>query len=605
LYLSKIEIQNFRSIKDLTINLQQGLNVFVGRNNVGKTTIMHAIRHALGPSSSQGDTIWLDKDDFYKEASSVDRTESISITLTFEGLSEEQRTTFYEICEFDLADMAKTKAIIRFNASMPQKKKLSTRRTGGPLAPDMSEVPQKILESIPITFLPALRDAEAALAPGYKNRLALLLKEKIERDPTKPNDRIVHIYTDANDQLKADPLIAEVVNKINDITKEISGVDYKSSDISVAEADLSKILRTLQVLMNAEPISSLRMNGLGLNNLLYISVVLQHLEAISNDECPLLLVEEPEAHLHPQLTVLLSSYLSNKLPGDKVPQTLVTTHSPILVTSVPISKMHILFHNDSQVQCSSLSTASLSEPENRQLQRMMDITRSTLYFARGAILVEGISECLLLPTLARRLGHDLENLQISIIPICGVSFGIFDKVLKPQALGIPVAIISDSDPEVIRTKDATWESDMPTTKADGTLQISDRTQKLISTFSSRDCAIVKVSELTLEYDLAKAGNNNALVMAEAWEACFDGTPRTFSKSKLASLTTKEEKALAAWRGICRADNTGSKADLAHNLTALLLEMKDDKSGWKYDFSVPDYIKQAIEFVVQKLTPAVQ
>ena len=134
MYLSIVEIRNFRSLKELRVEFQPGLNVVVGRNNTGKTNLLHAIRHALGPSAARGDAPWLEKDDFYKE-SPEDETEcTISVTLTFAGLSEAQRSHFFEIVDFDLADTTKSKAIIRFEASWPKnKRQASIKRTGGPI----------------------------------------------------------------------------------------------------------------------------------------------------------------------------------------------------------------------------------------------------------------------------------------------------------------------------------------------------------------------------------------------------------------------------------------------------------------------------------------
>ena len=80
MYLSIVEIKNFRSFETLRIELQSGLNVLVGRNNTGKTNLLQAIRHAVGPSASRGDALWLDRDDFYK-ASAIDATER-TITIT-------------------------------------------------------------------------------------------------------------------------------------------------------------------------------------------------------------------------------------------------------------------------------------------------------------------------------------------------------------------------------------------------------------------------------------------------------------------------------------------------------------------------------------------
>jgi len=595
MYLSKLSILNFRSIREMDINLQDGLNVLVGRNNTGKSSILDAIRLAIGPSEARSEALWLDEDDFYKESSSTDRSEFLSVTMEFKGLSQTQRTTFFEIVDFDLANEENSRAILKFEASWPKNKRhASIKRTGGPEAPEMPEIPHRILENIPITYLPALRDAEAALAPGYKSRLATLLRDMSKKSDEAASTRFEGLFKTANDAVSADALVQKVTTSIRTITGEIAGSDAKASSIKTTEQDFLKILRTLQVQMDDTPVSSLSANGLGLNNLLYIAVVLQHLQAIADEECPILLVEEPEAHLHPQLTLTLSEYLSKTLPANKAPQTLITTHSPTLVTSVPLDRIHALFKSLAGVTCNSLSSASLEPKESRMFQRMMDITRSVLYFAKGAILVEGVSESLLIPVFAKRLGYNLTKLQISVIPICGVAFEVFQKILKPDALGIPATIISDADPSV--TKGTTWESDT----FDASKTPSDRTKKLLQVFSGNPIVNVFHSEVTLEYDLGKAGSNNANIMAQAWESGFVGTPQTFNTSKLTNCTTPEEKAMALWRGVCRADHCGSKADLAHQLSDLLAERNQDGT-WKYDFEVPAYIKDALRYVTDAVS----
>ncbi len=602
MYLSNIDIKNFRSLRELRLDLQPGFNALVGRNNTGKTNLLEAIRHALGPAASRGDSLWLERDDFYRAAATVDHEPTMSITLTFSGLSEGQRAHFYEIIEFDLANLHNSKAIVRFEASWPKgKKQASIKRTGGPVTAEPPEVPTKLLESLPITFLPALRDAEAALAPGYRSRLALLLRDMAERAGPTTKDGILQIFAQANNDLLALSLVSTTATSLSTRTEKIAGSDHAPSTISAADADFEKILRTLHVRMKDAPIGALSANGLGFNNLLYIAVVLEHLKQDSVDECPLLLVEEPEAHLHPQLTMLLAEYLAKTTPGASAPQTLVTTHSPTLAASVPPSRVHVLFTDQPARKpcCNSLAKAGMNDKEQGELQRMMDVTRATLYFAKAAILVEGISESLLIPVLAARMGHDLAREHISVVPICGVAFETFKKMLNPDALGIPVAIVSDADPKV--TRGNSWEADIA--EVDGaSFKLCDRMNKLLGLFNVHPSVKVFHSKLTLEYDLAEAGDENAAVMAAAWESCFVGAPGTFNATRVANAgASKADKALATWRGICRAEHSGSKAEFAHRLSATLAE-KNAGGQPVIAFEIPPYIKAAIEHVIASLNP---
>jgi putative ATP-dependent endonuclease of OLD family len=600
MHLASVEIKNFRSLKSLSLEFAPGLNVLVGRNNTGKTNLFHAIRHALGPSASRGDSLWLERDDFYRRSPTEDHESMLSVTLTFAELSDAQRAHFFEIVNFDLANLDNSTAIVRFEASWPKgKKQASIKRTGGPIAVEPPEVPTELLKSLPITFLPALRDADASLAPGYKSRLALLLKDLLDRQGDQEKEKFLRIFAVANRRLERRPVVRDVRESLQVSTKRLAGTDHVDSSVTAADMELDRILRSLQVQMVGSPIGALDANGLGYNNLLYMAVVLEHLKQDPADEFPMLLVEEPEAHLHPQLTMLLADYLATTTPGASAPQTLVTTHSPTLAASVPPHRVHVLFTDPctSLPRCNSVSKSGMDDKQQAELQRMMDITRATLYFAKGAILVEGISESLLIPSLAKRLGHDLMREHISVIPICGVAFETFKKLLDPSALGIPVAIITDADPPVPRkTK---WEDEEP--EMDGAaFKVCDRTRKLLSIFSGHQTVRVKHAKLTLEYDLAEAGDSNAAIMAEAWEACYQRTPGTFTVARVTQAgSNRHDKALAAWRGICRADPSVSKAEFAHRLAAKLIG--EDGSGQSpLNFVTPNYIKEAIKHVVNSL-----
>jgi putative ATP-dependent endonuclease of OLD family len=605
MYLSLLEIKNFRSFETLKVDLQPGLNVLVGRNNTGKTNLLQAIRHAIGPSASRGDALWLDRDDFYRTSATDTAERTIVITLTFTALTEAQRAYFYEIVDFDLADLKKSKAIIRFEASWPKgKRQASIKRTGGAVVAEAPEVPTKLLESLPITFLPALRNAEASLAPGHRSRLAALLYDMAERKGGTVKQDVENIYTKANLELEGQKLINDTKSSLQTTTKELAGTDYSPSAIKAAEVEFEKILRSLQVQMDGTPIGALDANGLGYNNLLYMAVVLEHLKSPDLDECPLFLVEEPEAHLHPQLTMLLADYLAHKTPGATVPQTIVTTHSPTLAASVPPNRIRLLFfdHSNSKSMCNSLANANMDEREQGDIQRMMDVTRATLYFAKGAILVEGISEALLLPELARRLGHDLAKLHISVIPICGVAFETFKKLLNPAALGIPIAVVTDADPPVDQGN--SWSAHTPA-KEGSTFKLSGRTTKLLNVFSAHPTVRVFHSQVTLEYDLAQAGDDNAAVMATIWEECFIGAPQTFNLAKVtAAGDDRQAKAITTWRGICRADHGGSKGEFAQRLAWKLAE-KDPNGQLKLSFDVPAYLADAVAYVVASCDQAVK
>ena len=591
MYISRVAIENFRSLRKTTVELRPGLNVVVGRNNVGKSNLVDAIRHALGPTTAAGDLPRLEKSDFFH----VDgQPQPIRVEISFAALTEEDRTSFFEMLVPNLADLSKSSARLLFEAAWTERGRADSRRSCGPATADRSAVPGELLEALPVTFLPALRDAQAALTPGYRNRLARLL-ESLGSDEEK--GAIVGIFKSANESLEKEGLIKETQDSIRASAKRLSGTDFSAPSIRAAPPDVTRVLRSLHLTLDDDPVDDVASSGLGYQNILYIATVLAHLATVRGGDCPLLVVEEPEAHVHPQLLVLLGESLSDKQPGQGVPQTLVTTHSPTFAANVAPEQV-IVMQYDARAgsSCRAVARAGLEEGEGRALQRMMDITRSSLYFAKGAILVEGISEALLLPVFAKRLGYDLKKLHISVIPICGVAFGTLSKLLRDDVLGVPVAIVSDGDPPVTYpdTAEKNWREALPEAE-DGLFLVSGRTTALIEEFAGHECVAVCRSKVTLEYDLASAGPQNPLLMVEVWESLFAGTPRTLNTKMLETLSDHDERVLAVWRGVCIAKTQGSKADFAHRLAD---ELDPDRNPASV-FPVPEYIKSAIEFVAAR------
>ncbi|MFN8091063.1 MAG: AAA family ATPase [Vicinamibacteria bacterium] len=607
MHLSRIVLTGFRSFAHLQADFQPGLNVLVGRNNTGKTNLLHGIRAALGPAASRGDAFWLDRDDFHVPGPGKPPLDEFSITLTFSDLSASQRSQFFEIVEFDLQNVATSTATLRMKVTWSATRRQAiVSRTGGSGNVDSPELPQGLLASLPVTFLPALRDAEAALAPGQRSRLATMLRDladRRERSGKADRDEILKIFHAANRAVEQQSLVRDTRDSLVKTTRDLAGTDHLPTTIAASDQDFERILRTLRVQMDGAALEGLDANGLGYNNLLYMAVVLEHLKSPEPDSSPLLLVEEPEAHLHPQLTTLLAHYLAETTPGNNTPQTFVTTHSPTMAASVQPTQIHVLYTNDIGVtECRGLAQAGMADGERRALQRMMDLTRATLYFAKGALLVEGISEALLLPVLAQRLDppRDLRAEHISVVPIGGVAFETFKKLLGSGVLDIPVAIVTDADPPVTN-RDQGWKSHSP--EVDGTrFKLCDRTERLLTSFAHSKSVRVFHSRVTLEFDLAEAHVDNANTMAEAWTRCFQGTPDTFNHGVVAAAgEDASARALAAWRGICRANATAGKAAFAHHLADYLLER--DSADMQPAFVVPAYIREAIEFVYGALHPS--
>lgn len=217
----------------------------------------------------------------------------------------------------------------------------------------------------------------------------------------------------------------------------------------------------------------------------------------------------------------------------------------------------------------AMAECSLDSEERKKLQRYLDVTKAQLFFAKGVILVEGISEALLLPHLAGIAGHSLDASGISVVNVQGLSFKPFAKLFNDGTYLIPAAILTDADrvdPD---------DEDSNTSKAAAALkQLEGGTLRV---FTARN---------GFEWDLAEAGN--AERMAQEYQHLRPVVgKRTYKAVKQAGNGSEKAHAFRSngWRD-------RDKAPFAQRLAVSLAE----DSKW---FNVPEYIKLALNHVARK------
>lgn len=132
MYLHRVAIKNFRSIKDLNVHLSPGLNVIVGENNIGKSSIIDAIRLAMGQWGATGnDSFWLDKDDFFRSGFN-EYEKQIRIDLFFSNLLPEDMGLFVEALNYNVASPDKSTISIHYEANWnDESNRASIKRWGG------------------------------------------------------------------------------------------------------------------------------------------------------------------------------------------------------------------------------------------------------------------------------------------------------------------------------------------------------------------------------------------------------------------------------------------------------------------------------------------
>lgn len=396
-----------------------------------------------------------------------------------------------------------------------------------------------------------------------------------------------------------------VLDRIVNLEQERAVVDLASLQdddrAQLPEPVFASLLEHIQGAFGVEQ------NGLGYNNLIYMGVVLGDLVERYQEQpysYNALIIEEPEAHLHPQLQVLVYSFLdqtSRAAGGTPKVQVFVTSHSPTLASRADLDSLLVLYRGHTGgVGATSISRCPLSPTEKLDLKRYIDVTRSQLFFAKAVLLVEGISEALILPPLALRAGLRIDQSSIEVVPVSGVSFGPFAKLFNSedanQRLDLPCAIVTDDDR-------CTGKGNPDKLKDEDTLQ--DRGVKLARGQASPRCENVKAlaggrlgvwtASRTLEVELGRIAANLPLII-EALRGL--GHPKIAGELERDVATVQTE-----WeRGALVLDSLASfKADVAQRLAALLYETEGE--GFKHAFELPPYLHEALKHIMLPAPPA--
>ncbi|HEM7880100.1 TPA: AAA family ATPase [Burkholderia contaminans] len=604
MHLSKLVIRNFRKLKYAELSFQAGLNVLVGGNNVGKTAVVDALRALLAGHDEPYPR--LGEEDVHRPHGGTPSGD-IVFEYVFSGLSLDDEADFLAALVPGAAGGLEAHIKIRYSDA-DKAGRLRAKRWCGEhedvgLTADM-------MENLRGVYLPPLRDASQGLKPGRTSQLARLLQ--LLADETGI-DGINKALQELDGKLKAHLPIVNTHEAINTRHKTMLGPQLAQLlEVGLSASDFKSLKSRLSLLVNAFEIEQ---NGLGFNNLIYMAVVLSELTK-NPDSCYRgLIVEEPEAHLHPQLQAVLLQYLQSiqAVEGEKPVQLFVTSHSPNFASIADLNSLVCLVDTGTAVETFLPRSVVFEKGKREKLERYLDVTRAELFFARRVIFVEGAAELMMVNALAKRIGCDLRQHGVSLISVEGLNFDSFLPLFGDKALKIPVAILTDADPvppeaEPLVAAAAVAMGGTPLSSPAGpaadesidegedddpepmypapgdVITVSANTAKM----KGREDTHVKVFHglKTFEYDLALESDNRTAML----KALAELHPR-IAKSLIATIDAEVGDAAKAKALFCgmfeRPKNNVQKGSFAQSLA---LVISDDKVA----FTVPAYIQAAIQ-----------
>lgn len=625
MYISQLSIKNYRNFGDSKFSIPfKTFTAIIGENNVGKSNLIDCIGLILSQDITMFKKRFLDTDDINSKTKEKFKKSIVDI-LEFDVI-DESKVKFPEVKveiildELDENQLAVvgdwffektfTKAKLTYwfkprsgfkKQDWIEKQLLNLKRilSEGKIKKEelynLVEFPIEqyeyvifggnnptnkcdpfFLKMLKLEVLDALRDAKKELVASGENKLLYrILNKNYESDFIE----VQTLLSDLNAKLKEN-------KKLDSIKKELSTYldrfslsnpsEVNSIDFNFSSPEVNEILKKLSIIYGENPVSIER-NGLGKNNLLFISLVLSHLASQTDEKTKLVFrvigIEEPEAHLHPHLQTHLAKNLSKVIDIEgkedlkKNTQIVVTSHSTNITTSIDLNNLVILYRDKEEIKyhyiLDGFSDKKVGRNHIRYLKKFLDATNSSMFYARRLILVEGISEQILVPLFFEMYyKKTLESVGANIINVNGVAFKHFLEIVK-NGYFIKCGVLTD--------KDAGKKTEK-------------RAEKLLEHYKvNNDVIAIEVNDDTFEKELIRfnsEGKGRELLL------------RTFKNLHPLKYKKFEEQ----WSEQINVEDyfqniESDKSDFAFVLHEELL--KESK-----DFTVPDYIVSIFNFIME-------
>jgi len=463
--IEKVRIANFRSLKNVEVFLTP-LTVLVGANNAGKTSFLKALNLALGVERKM-----ISKEDFNISEGDDDSEKVIKIDIRIIPVDGNYRRVtdfedlwidveFGDAVNVDVSDRQYVafRTIISFNALKNdyeiKKFKIDEWQEDfeGWDELEYTDPLKSSFPSIPLFFIDAQRD----ILEDLRNKGSFLGKliSKVKIDPKKLKELEDKIHSLNEEIVENSDILSHLKEKLKELSNTI-----QSGKTGIDITPVNKKLRDLNKGLNINFQDGkndgfpLEYHGMGTRSwasLLTFKAYITWLSETFEEEGttpyhPILALEEPEAHLHPNAQRHLYSQLVD-ISGQKI----ISTHSPYIAGQCALGQIRHFYKAEEAPQINSFDGTDLSKDDIRRLRREVMHSRGELLFSSAIVLFEGETEEQALPIFAKHYWK-LNSFELGINFVGVGGYGNYLPFLRfCTSFNIPWFILSDGEDDATK-----------------------------------------------------------------------------------------------------------------------------------------------------------
>ena len=499
--ITEISIENFRLLENITINLDEITTAIVGKNNSGKTSFSEIFSLFFSANSFEFEDFSINSHKgfeetyrIYNEINNENKEEiinkvmkiipKIKLLMTIEYdekdtwnnikpflISLKNKNQIQIMMEYSPKDTDKFLENLKGNINTQKNKineeikkifKIHYRTIIKPYSEAESTEPldlSDVKNLIQCHFIEAQRDLESNSNNKKSTKLSTVFQEQYDYKRKKDeniSDKLIEATGKANDDIekKLNIFFSDFIKSFQQFG--FPGIKNEKLELQ-SNIELDSLFKNNVRLVYNHFSNKMpeKYNGLGYKNLMYIISKILSFEIINKDskaDLNLLFIEEPEAHMHPQMQTVfiknINKFLSER--GFNV-QVIITTHSSHILTNANFESIRYFNKENYCTEVKDLKyfNENIQDKEAAKfLKQYLTLDKGDLFFSDKAILFEGVVERILMPLFIKKLEEKnkkvkLSEQYISYLEIGGAYMNKFNELL--DFLSIPTLIITDID----------------------------------------------------------------------------------------------------------------------------------------------------------------